>query len=233
MAEKITILTGAGMSADSGLSTFRDNNGFWEKYDLQELATPEAWKEKPEKVLDFYNERRRQIADVEPNEAHLALADLEKYYEVSIITQNIDDLHERAGSSSVLHLHGLITKARSDKNPQNIIDIGYEDINIGDRADDGEQLRPHVVWFGEPVMNLQQAAVQVNEADIFIVIGTSLKVYPAAGLIGETSPNTEKYIIDPSNITLPDRREWTYYQEKAVKGTPDLVNQLVENHNKY
>jgi NAD-dependent deacetylase len=227
--KKIVVLTGAGMSADSGLKTFRDSDGLWEGHEISEVATPQAWKKDKELVLDFYNERRKQAHSVEPNEGHKALAGLEEQYDVTIITQNVDSLHERAGSSDVLHLHGQISKVRSEKDPSLIYDIGGDTIELGDTAEDGAQLRPHVVWFGEPVPNMERAAEIVPRADILVVIGTSLVVYPAAGLVDLVSQETPRYVVDPGMPELGDRSEWTHYKERAAIGTPKLVSELLNN----
>ena len=192
---KLVILTGAGISAESGIKTFRDSDGLWEGHDIYEVASPRGWKKNPSLVLEFYNQRRKDISNVHPNAAHIGLAELEPYFDVHIITQNIDDLHERGGSSNVLHLHGEIFKMRSEKNESLIYDI-RGNINLGDQADDGEQLRPYIVWFEEPVPMITKAAQITSEADIFVVIGTSLVVYPAAGLLEMAPRHIPKYIID-------------------------------------
>lgn len=189
------VLTGAGISAESGLRTFRDSDGLWEGYNIEDVATPRAWRKDPQLVLEFYNYRRRNVLDAAPNAAHYGLAELEKNYEVTIITQNIDDLHERAGSTNVLHLHGEIFKMRSEKNEQLVYDI-KGDIKVGDKAEDGWQLRPHIVWFEEPVPKIEEAIPVVRGSDIFVVVGTSLVVYPAAGLVNYAPWNIPKYIID-------------------------------------
>lgn len=232
MARKIVVLTGAGMSADSGLATFRDSGGLWEGYDVYEVATPEGWSDDPEKVLKFYNQRRKQAVNANPNDGHIALARLEDYYDVTIITQNVDNLHERAGSSDVLHLHGEITKARSEKDENLVYEIGDKPIDLGDTAEDGAQLRPHVVWFGEMVPAIEKAASIVPNADILIIIGTSLAVYPAAGLIGYADDEIDKFIIDPKNPDLPSLDNWNYIQERAATGTPKLVDDLIEKKEK-
>ncbi len=226
--EKIIVLTGAGMSADSGLQTFRGSNGLWEGFDINEVATIEGWRKDPERVLEFYNKRRRQIYEVDPNEGHKALAQLEEEYEVTIITQNVDNLHERAGSSDVLHLHGELSKVRSVKDESLVYDIGDEEIKMGDTAEDGAQLRPHVVWFGGMVPNMEKATQLVPKADIVIVIGTSLVVYPAAGLIDYASNGIPKHIIDPDQPDMMNENEWTYIQTTAAEGTPELVEQLLD-----
>ena len=225
--KQIVVITGAGISVESGLSTFRDSGGLWEGYDINEVASAEGWRKDPEKVLDFYNLRREQGLKAKPNKAHEALAELEDHFEVQIITQNIDELHEKAGSNDVLHLHGQITKAKSSLVDDHIIDIGYEPIKIGDKAADGSQLRPHVVWFGEMVPNLETAARITSMADILIVIGTSLVVYPAASLIDYAKQGIDKYIIDPSGPEFHDIRDWYHIKEKAGSGTPKLVRELI------
>lgn len=226
--KKVVVITGAGISAESGLSTFRESGGLWEGYDINEVASLQGWIKNPEKVLDFYNRRREQALKAKPNDAHYALAELENQFNVQIITQNVDDLHERAGSTNVLHLHGELRKAKSSKTDGHIIDIGNKPIKLGDRAEDGSQLRPHVVWFGEMVPNLERAAQFTLEADILVVIGTSLVVYPAAGLINYTEQGIPKYIIDPSVPELSNSSEWHHIQEKAGAGTPKLLNILIE-----
>jgi NAD-dependent deacetylase len=193
--KKIVILTGAGISAESGLRTFRDSDGLWEGFEVTEVATPRGWRKNPSLVLDFYNMRRRDVANAEPNAAHLGLAELEQHFDVQIITQNIDDLHERAGSSHVLHLHGEIFKMRSEHDETLVYDI-REDILLGQQAEDGAQLRPHIVWFEEPVPMIGQAVPLVRSADIFVVVGTSLVVYPAAGLVDFTRHGTPTFIVD-------------------------------------
>jgi len=225
--EHIVVLSGAGISAESGLSTFRDSGGLWEGFDINEVASIEGWYRNREKVLDFYNIRRKQAADVEPNLAHKALADLENEYQVTVITQNVDDLHERGGSSNVIHLHGKLREARSEEDPDVIVDIGEKAISIGDTAPDGTQLRPNVVWFGEPVPMVSIAAEKVSSADLFIVVGTSLAVYPAAGLTDYTQPRTEKYLVDPGTPELYSYDGWHHIQESAATGVPKLTKQLL------
>jgi NAD-dependent deacetylase len=197
MPEKIVVLTGAGISAESGIKTFRDMGGLWEEYSIEQVATPEAWRKNPELVLDFYNARRKQLQEVKPNAAHFALAELEKTHSVQIITQNVDDLHERAGSSHILHLHGELKKVRSEKN-ENLIHIleGWE-LKMGDKASDGAQLRPHIVWFGEAVPLIETAINIVKTANYLLIIGTSLQVYPAASLLSYAPKNCEIIYIDP------------------------------------
>ncbi len=230
MSQKIVVLTGAGMSADSGLATFRDSGGLWEGYDVYEVATPEGWNSDPGKVLDFYNKRRKQAAQAEPNKGHLALARLEEKFDTTIITQNVDDLHERAGSSDVIHLHGQLNKVRSEKNENLIYDIGDKDIHIGNKADDGAQLRPHVVWFGEMVPKIEKASEIIPDSDIFIVIGTSLVVYPAAGLVDFAPGNAEKYIVDPSIPEIQTGDNWQHYKERASEGVPKVVDKLLNEY---
>lgn len=224
--KKIVVLTGAGISAESGISTFRDSDGLWEHYRVEDVATHEAYVRNPELVLDFYNQRRRQLFNAKPNEAHRQLVRLEERYDVQIVTQNIDDLHERAGSHHVLHLHGELTKARSDKDDSLIVEIGDRDIHIGDRAPDGAQLRPHIVWFGEAVPNIEPAAALCEEADIFVVVGTSMAVYPAAGLIHYVPRSTPCYVVDPKEV--PVSRQVTFIKEVATRGVTQLVDELMK-----
>ena len=225
MKKKVIVLTGAGISAESGISTFRDSDGLWEQYRVEDVATHEAYLRNPELVLNFYNERRRQLFQVKPNEGHRQLVRLEERYDVHIITQNIDNLHEQAGSTNVLHLHGELTKARSDRNDNLIIDIGARDIHLGDKAPDGAQLRPHIVWFGEAVPNIEPAAVLCEQADYFIVVGTSMNVYPAAGLIHYVPRSTPCYLVDPKAV--PISRPITIFQEKAGTGVKKVVDALL------
>ncbi|MDP6877957.1 MAG: NAD-dependent deacylase [Candidatus Marinimicrobia bacterium] len=226
--EKITVLTGAGISAESGLKTFRDSDGLWENHRIEDVATPEAWDRDPELVLKFYNERRKQVNLAQPNKAHQLLAELEKNYEVNIVTQNIDDLHEKGGSTKVHHLHGEINKARSTVDPSLIYDLNHWEMKMGDTCDNGSQLRPHIVWFGEPVPMIDQVIHFFEIADKIIVIGTSLGVYPAAGLINYTSPGIEKYYIDPMGVSNMDRDDFTVIAKKAVDGLSELVKLLNE-----
>lgn len=227
--QHIVVLTGAGISADSGLKTFRDSGGLWEGHSIDEVATIDGWARDKKKVLEFYNKRREQASLAEPNAAHTAITELEEKYLVSVITQNVDDLHEQAGTTNVVHLHGMLREARSEKDPDLIIDIGSNPIRIGDLASDGTQLRPNVVWFGEPVPMIEVAAEIVMKADIFIVIGTSLEVYPAAGLIHYTKDHIPKYIIDPSIPDLTVDEEWTHIREGAATGMPKLAEKLIED----
>ena len=223
--KKVVVLTGAGISAESGISTFRDSDGLWEQYRVEDVATYDAYLRNPELVLNFYNERRRQLFAVKPNDGHRQLVRLEEKYDVHIITQNIDNLHEQAGSTNVLHLHGELTKARSDRNDNLIIDIGARDIHLGDKAPDGAQLRPHIVWFGEAVPNIEPAAVLCEQADYFIVVGTSMNVYPAAGLIHYVPRSTPCYLVDPKAV--PISRPITIFQEKAGTGVKKVVDALL------
>ena len=225
--KKVIVLTGAGISAESGISTFRDSDGLWEQYRVEDVATPEGYAKDPALVLDFYNQRRRQLKDVEPNEGHRQLVRLEKDFDVHIITQNVDNLHERAGSTQVLHLHGELTKARSGRNPNLITDIGYNDIHLGDLAEDGTQLRPHIVWFGEAVPNIEPAAELCEQADFFVVVGTSMNVYPAAGLIHYVPRSTPCFLVDPKAV--PVSRPVTIFQEKAGTGVKKVVEQILSH----
>lgn len=201
MKKKIVVLTGAGMSAESGVSTFRDANGLWENHDIMDVASPEGWKRNPALVLDFYNKRRAQLKEVKPNRGHEILAELEKDFDIEIITQNVDNLHERAGSTNVLHLHGELTKVRSTMNENHILNW-TEDLHLGDVDYNGNQLRPHIVWFGEPVPAIEQAIEIIKDADIVLIIGTSLQVYPAAGLMHYAKSHVPVYYIDPNPATI-------------------------------
>ncbi|MDF4222007.1 NAD-dependent deacylase [Maribacter sp. M208] len=225
--KNIVVLTGAGISAESGLKTFRDSNGLWEGHDVMEVATPEGFQKNPELVLEFYNQRRRQLLTVEPNAAHKALVDLEANFNVHIITQNVDDLHERAGSSQVLHLHGELLKARSINSTTEILDQ-KNDILLGDTCKSGHQLRPHIVWFGEAVPLLEDAISITEKADFLIIIGTSMQVYPAASLIDFVDSATPIYIIDPKPaISKSHKNNLTIIAKTAVEGTPNLVASLI------
>lgn len=223
--KKIVILTGAGISAESGIKTFRDSDGLWEQYRVEDVATYDAYLRDPKLVLDFYNARRREVFKAKPNEGHRQLVRLEEKYDVQIITQNIDNLHEQAGSSHVLHLHGELTKARSDRDDNLIIEIGDRDIHIGDKAPDGAQLRPHIVWFGEAVPNIEPAAEMCEQADYFVVIGTSMNVYPAAGLIHYVPRTSPCWLVDPKAV--PVSRDIKIYQEKAGTGVKKVVDDLL------
>ncbi|MEO1451794.1 MAG: NAD-dependent deacylase [Bacteroidota bacterium] len=222
----IVVLTGAGISAESGLKTFRDAGGLWEGFRVEEVASPEAFAANPEKVLAFYNQRRAQAREAAPNAAHTALVELEAGFQVDIVTQNVDDLHERAGSSHVLHLHGQLNLARSTKNAGMIQHV-EADLNIGDLAPDGAQLRPHIVWFGEPVPMIEMAAQLVSQADMVLVIGTSLAVYPAAGLLDYTSITTPIYVVDPNKPPLYTAQPIEFITAPASEGVPQLVQELL------
>ncbi|AXY73156.1 NAD-dependent deacylase [Paraflavitalea soli] len=228
MKKKLVVLTGAGISAESGLKTFRDSDGLWEGYEVTEVATPRAWKKNPQLVLDFYNLRRGNVLEAQPNAAHFGLAALEEYYDVQIITQNIDDLHERGGSSNVLHLHGEIFKMRSEMDESLVYDI-RGDIKMGDTAEDGAQLRPNIVWFEEPVPLIEEAARMVRQADLFAVIGTSLVVYPAAGLLNYAPWNIPKYIIDKKIPYTSSVGPLTIIEKPATEGVQELVTLLTKS----
>ena len=222
----IVVLSGAGISAESGLKTFRDSDGLWNGYDVYEVATPEGWNKNPQLVLDFYNDRRRDVAAAMPNAAHIGLAELEKDFDVTIITQNIDDLHERAGSTKVLHLHGEIFKMRSLTDENSYFDIDG-DINLGDKAADGAQLRPHIVWFGEPVPMIEKAAALLQDCDYFVVVGTSLQVYPAASLLYYAPPYLTKFIID-KKIPVTEKQDNLHIIEMpATEGVGELKRILL------
>ena len=224
---KVVVFTGAGVSAESGLSTFRDSDGLWHKYRIEDVATPMAWINNMDLVLEFYNQRRKQLYEVEPNAAHYALARLEEKFDVDIITQNIDDLHERAGSTKVLHLHGELKKARSSIDPDLVYDLPGWELKRGMKCGLGSQLRPHVVWFGEPVPEMFPASIKCAAAEIFIVIGTSLQVYPAAGLLNHVDYQVPVYVIDPKVAIASGNRNYTYMQKKAGEGVPELVGELM------
>ena len=225
--KKIVALTGAGISAESGISTFRDSGGLWEQYDVMEVASIEGWRKNPQLVQRFYNDRRKQLQEVEPNAAHRILAELEKDFDVTVVTQNVDNLHERAGSSKIIHLHGELTQARSSINPNLIVDVGYRPIEWGEKAPDGSQLRPHIVWFGEPVPMIETAVEKVAVADILLIIGTSLNVYPAAGLVGYADRKASIYLIDPNEVNYQGRNI-TVIREKATIGMEQLKKMLYD-----
>ncbi len=227
MKKRVVVLSGAGMSAESGISTFRDSGGLWEKYDIMEVATFEAWERNRALVMEFYNQRRKQLFEVEPNEGHYALVDLEKEYEVRIITQNVDDLHERAGSRHVMHLHGELKKVRSTVDASLVYTLDSWELKEGDLCARGSQLRPHIVWFGEPVPMIPAAADLSASADIFIIIGTSLNVYPAAGLVNYVPDTAPVYLIDPAETSVAGVQEVHFIREKSGKGTRELVNKLL------
>ena len=232
MKKKIAVLTGAGVSAESGLDTFRGNNGLWGKYDPDEVASIEGWYRNRSLVLDFYNEFRKKLREVKPNAAHYAIAELEKEYSVTVITQNVDNLHERAGSTRVLHLHGEATKVRPETgeydrtySEKEVIDIGYDEVHLGDKAPNGSQLRPHIVFFGEGVPNIEKAIDVVSDADVMLIVGTSLNVYPAAGLYRYVSNGVPVYLIDPEDVAVSDPRI-THIREVATRGMETFANML-------
>ncbi|MFN3136977.1 MAG: SIR2 family NAD-dependent protein deacylase [Allomuricauda sp.] len=226
---KIVVLTGAGMSAESGLKTFRDENGLWEGHDVMEVASPQGFAQNPELVLEFYNQRRRQLLEVSPNAGHRALAKLEQAFDVSIVTQNVDNLHEKAGSSHVIHLHGELFKVRSTVDESHVLDW-QKDLVLGDTDPSGHQLRPHIVWFGEMVPMLEIAAQITQQAEILIVVGTSMQVYPAASLIHYAPNRTPIYFIDPRpNIRSSDFEQLTVIPKTAAQGVPNLVEELLNN----
>lgn len=229
---KLVVLSGAGMSAESGISTFRDAGGLWDKYPVEQVATPEGYARNPELVINFYNERRKQLLEVEPNEGHRGLVDLEKEFEVTVITQNVDNLHERAGSRRVIHLHGELTKVCSSRDPQNLRFVKelkpeeYE-VHWDDKAEDGSQLRPYIVWFGEAVPAIETAIDYVQQADIFVIIGTSLNVYPAAGLLHYVPARAAVYLIDPKSVDTHSSRHIHVIQKGASEGVKELSRLLL------
>ncbi len=233
MRKKITVLTGAGVSAESGITTFRDSDGLWENHNVEDVASIEGWYRNPSLVLDFYNARRAQLPTVKPNAAHLAIAELENEYDVTVVTQNVDNLHERAGSTRVIHLHGELTKVRPENccndrdgySEETVFDIGADEIHIGDLAPNGAQLRPHIVWFGEAVPKIEKAIDAVEAADILLIVGTSLQVYPAAGLYRYAKMTTPIYIIDPKDVPVRDGR-LTHIKDVATKGMEVFKNIL-------
>lgn len=227
---KIVVLTGAGISAESGLQTFRDANGLWEGHDVMEVASPEGWAKNKALVLDFYNQRRRQLLEVEPNRAHAALAGLEAHHEVVIITQNVDDLHERAGSSKVIHLHGELLKIRCSKHHQDVRDW-RKDINMGDLSKSGNQLRPHIVWFGESVPLMDTAVEEIQEASAVIIVGTSMQVYPAAGLMQYAPYTSPIFFVDPAP-SIESSQRVTVLAENATTGVPKVI-ELIKNLKPY
>lgn len=224
--QHIVVLTGAGISAESGLKTFRDSDGLWMGYNIEDVATPRAFARNPQLVLDFYNMRRRDVAAAEPNAAHTGLAKLEEKYKVTIVTQNIDDLHERGGSANIIHLHGEIFKMHSVGNPEHPLEV-RGDIEVGDLGEDGTQLRPHIVWFEEPVPMISVAAQVMMQADIFVLVGTSLQVYPAAGLIGYVADDVPKYILDRKIPTLGHYKNIHLIEKPATEGIRDLMKILM------
>lgn len=227
MKKKLVVLSGAGISAESGIKTFRDSGGLWEGHDVMEVASPEGWRRNQELVQDFYNQRRKQARECQPNEAHLKLASLEEHFEVCIITQNVDDLHEKAGSTNVIHLHGELSKAQSTVDPKLIYNLDHWEIKKGDKCEKGSQLRPFIVWFGEPVPKMDEAIQLAKQADFFIVIGTSLQVYPAAGLIDYVPKQARTFLIDPNSPASGLRRDMVYIQKKATEGMKTLEELLL------
>ena len=233
MKKRIAVLTGAGVSAESGLGTYRDNGGLWDNYDPMEVASIEGWYRDRAKVLDFYNMQRRHLREARPNGAHLAIAGLEKDYIVDVITQNVDNLHERAGSTHVVHLHGEVTKVRPENScneedgfsEKSVFDIGYDEVRLGDKAPNGVQLRPHIVFFGEAVPKMEQAMDLVSNADVVLIVGTSLSVYPAAGLYRYASSDARIFIIDPAEVPLFDRRI-VHIRKVATEGMKDFAGML-------
>jgi NAD-dependent deacetylase len=228
--KKLVVLSGSGISSESGLKTFRESGGLWENYDVMEVASYSGWVKNSELVLRFYNDRRAQLKSVKPNKGHKGLSELEKYFDVHIITQNVDNLHEQAGSKNVLHLHGILTRARSTGDPNLVYDIGYKPINIGDTCEKGYQLRPDIVWFGEAVPAIEEASSVVSTADIFVVVGTSMVVYPAASLIDYVPNSVPVFLIDPNDVTVPIYRHVTFIKEKAGVGVSILKEKLLNEY---
>lgn len=227
--KRLVVLSGAGVSAESGIKTFRDSGGLWEGHDVMEVASPEGWRRNQALVQDFYNQRRRQARECLPNAAHRILADLEEFFEVDIITQNVDDLHERAGSTKVLHLHGELSKARSSMDPKLVYELDHWEIKAGDKCEKGSQLRPHIVWFGEEVPMMIPAINLAKKADFFLVIGTSLQVYPAAGLVDYVPNQAKLFLIDPNGAALSMRRSVKVFSENATSGMEKVKAILMGN----
>lgn len=225
MKKKLVVLSGAGISQESGLKTFRDMGGLWEQFEVTEVASPEAWQDNPGLVLQFYNERRKQLFETKPNAGHFGIAGLENWFGVEIVTQNVDDLHELAGSTNVLHLHGELRKARSTIDPDLIYTLDHWELKMGDLCEKGSQLRPHIVWFGEAVPEISKAISIVQQADILVIVGTSLAVYPAAGLVNYTKPKTPIFVVDPARPGIY-MKNVTFIQEKAVAGVKILKSKL-------
>ena len=225
--KNLVVLTGAGISAESGISTFRDSGGLWEQYRIEDVATPEGWARDPKLVTDFYNQRRKQLLEVEPNYGHIALVELEKYFNVYVVTQNVDNLHERAGSKNIVHLHGELTKVRSERFDHLIYELTPDryEVKIGDKCEKGFQLRPHIVWFGEAVPMLEEAVRLAQKADIFVVVGTSLNVYPAASLVHYVQPEVPVYVVDPNSVAINDSR-WHYIRLGASEGMKEFIKQI-------
>ena len=230
MAKKrLIVFTGAGISAESGIKTFRDSGGLWEEHRIEDVATPEAWVKNSELVLNFYNQRRKQVIDAKPNAAHDFIAELQNKFDVQVITQNVDDLHERAGSIHVMHLHGEIMKARSTADPDLIYLLKKADLLIGDMCIKGSQLRPHIVWFGEDVPQIEQANIFAEKADLFVVVGTSLNVYPAAGIINFVKVTTPKWLVDPGDFNLDYVKQLKHIKQTAVNGVKSLKEELYKS----
>jgi NAD-dependent deacetylase len=227
--KKLVVFTGAGISAESGIRTFRDAGGLWEEFRIEEVATYEAWVNNRDLVLDFYNKRRKQVIDAKPNAAHLLIAELQKKFDVQVITQNVDDLHERAGTKKVLHLHGEIMKARSTSDPELVYDLKSPELKPGDACEKGSQLRPHIVWFGEMVPEMERANQMAHTADFFVVIGTSLNVYPAAGIINFVPSYVPMWLLDPGDFNLDYIRELKHIKKTAVNGVDDLRRELLKH----
>lgn len=233
--KKLVILSGAGISAESGISTFRDAGGLWDKYPVMQVASIEGYEANPELVINFYNERRKQLLDVKPNQGHILCAELEKYFDVTVVTQNVDNLHERAGSHHIIHLHGELTKVCSSYNPNDpryIRELKPEEfeVKMGDKAGDGSQLRPFIVWFGEAVPEIETAVRYVEKADIFIIIGTSMNVYPAASLLYYVPDNAKVYLIDPKDVNINTNRPITHIKKGASEGMKELLELLANSH---
>ena len=234
--KNLVILSGAGISAESGISTFRDAGGLWDKYPVMQVASIEGYEADPELVIKFYNERRKQLLDVKPNQGHILCAELEKYFNVTVVTQNVDNLHERAGSHHIIHLHGELTKVCSSYNPNDpryIRELKPEEfeVKMGDKAGDGSQLRPFIVWFGEAVPEIETAVQYVEKADIFVIIGTSMNVYPAASLLYYVPDNADVYLIDPKDVNINTHRPITHIKKGASEGMKELLETLVVAHN--
>lgn len=227
--KRIVVLSGAGVSAESGIKTFRDSDGLWENYRVEDVASIEGWYRNPKVVLEFYNARRKQLETAQSNEAHQIIAELERDFEVVVVTQNVDNLHERAGSTNIIHLHGELTKIRPEDRENDIRDIGYKELNLGDTDSRGVQLRPHIVWFGEAVPMIERAAKEVEKADILIIVGTSLAVYPAAGLVGYIRRGTPIYLIDPKEMSLRYDK-FAQIQKPATAGMKELKEILIKEY---
>ena len=230
MKKKLVVLTGAGISAESGIATFRDANGLWEGHDVMEVASPQGWRKNPELVLDFYNKRRKNAHTVTPNAGHQILADLETEFDVRIITQNVDNLHERAGSSNVIHLHGKLFESRSTLDPSLVYPIEGWELNLGDKCERGSQLRPNIVWFGEPVPMMEKAMEETVQADIFMVVGTSLLVYPAASLVDFVDEDAPIFVVDPKLPSIRKRPDLYLFEENATTGMEKVAQILREKY---